>query len=211
VGKYLKFMAWVTGILLVVVLFFRLTMMNAWQIPVDPVLGASLAPSLAEGDTVLIFTAGEPSFGDLVRCADPDDTSRWVIGRIVGVGGDVIKFENNTLSVNGTRHVTKESCPDHEYFVAHPNSGERVQILCDRIEIAGGWHYAGSVPQSQNAPFEATVDRDYVYLLSDNREFHEDSRDFGQVPKNTCNESIFFRLWGLEGWGDTESRMTFIH
>lgn len=210
-SKYFKFLAWVLGILLAIALFFRLTMVNVWKIPEDPVLGASLAPSLAEGDTVLIFTAGEPAFGDLVRCADPDEPSRWVIGRIVGVGGDVVEYDGKLLSVNGSRYTTKESCPDHEYFVAHPSSGERVQLSCDRIEIAGDWHYAASVPSSQTAPFEATVDPGFFYLLSDNREFHEDSRDFGQVPQNTCNETIFFRLWGLEGWSDDETRMTFIH
>ena len=59
--------------------------------------------------------------------------------------------------------------------------------------------------------FDETVESGLVYLLSDNREFHEDSRDFGPVPKESCTETIFFRLWGAEGWGDAETRMTYLH
>jgi signal peptidase I len=210
-GKYLKFLGWVFGVLLVLGLLLRLTMIDVWKVPQDPTLGASLAPTLADGDTVLLYTAGTPGFGDLVRCADPDEPSRWVIGRIVGEGGDTVEVVRNQVVVNGSRYSSKTACPEAEYYVTHPSSGERVLIECNTIEMGGDWHYMGTIANSQQSDEKEIVAPGYVYLLSDNREFHDDSREFGPVPKESCKETIFFRLWGPEGWSDSASRMTYLH
>jgi signal peptidase I len=47
-----------------------------------------------------------------------------------------------------------------------------------------------------------------LFLVSDNRSMHEDSRDFGQVDASTC-EHIVFRLWG-EHYTDSSRRFTII-
>ncbi len=49
-----------------------------------------------------------------------------------------------------------------------------------------------------------------LFLLSDDRSYHDDSRDFGTVPADSCTGRIVFRLWGKEGWCDDKRRMTFV-
>ena len=49
-----------------------------------------------------------------------------------------------------------------------------------------------------------------VFLLSDNRLFPYDSRDYGSVPLDSCKETVFFRLVGIKGYLDGETRFTFI-
>lgn len=50
-----------------------------------------------------------------------------------------------------------------------------------------------------------------LFLISDNRDYHQDSRDFGAVPVEACRERIVFRLLGKGGWSDDKSRFTYIH
>jgi signal peptidase I len=51
----------------------------------------------------------------------------------------------------------------------------------------------------------------HVFLASDNRYYHDDSRDFGSVPKDSCHERVVFRLWSARGWFDEARRMSLIH
>jgi signal peptidase I len=183
-----------------------------WTVPDDPVLAASVGPTLAGGDTVLILFRGTPGFGDLVRCSDPEVPDRYSVGRIAGVEGDTLELEGHRLLVNGKKYDNYSACPKPKFTVAHPTSGSEVELNCDVVEMGGGWHYRGYSPK----PFfvdktRVTVAEGMVYLLSDNREFHDDSRDFGALPAGSCTERIFFRLWGKEAWGDTKRRFTFIH
>jgi len=87
-GKFTKALLWTAGILAGVALILRLLLLKAWTVPDDPRLAASVAPTLGGGDVVLVLTRGSPGFGDLVRCKDPEDPPRFVVGRIAGLAGD---------------------------------------------------------------------------------------------------------------------------
>ena len=209
--KYLRFLMWVGGFFLLIGVILRFTLVEEWRIPDDLVLGASLAPSLNDGDTVLMQTTGELGFGDLVRCLDPDDPSEYVVGRVVGTSGDVVEVKRGILWLNNQRYHSISSCPEGDYWVTHPNTGAEVEINCDKVELAGGWHFVGTVPKSQTSDSRHEVSAGHFFLLSDNREFHDDSRDFGPVPVDTCDARIFFRLWSREGWSDEAQRMEWVH
>lgn len=211
-GKLLKGLLYVAGALLVIALLARLLLVDVWTVPPDPVLGASVMPTLADGDTVLMLTRGSPGFGDLVRCPDPEEPTRFVVGRIVGEGGDRIEVDQNIVRVNGTRYHSTDACPEPLVFFHHPSSGAETELSCSRVDMGGSWHYVGLPPGgTQQSKVTAEVPAGYVYLLSDNREFHDDSRDFGALPAETCDHVIFFRLWGLEGFKDDKTRLMAIH
>jgi signal peptidase I len=54
----------------------------------------------------------------------------------------------------------------------------------------------------------AKVEAGKVFLVSDNRLMHLDSRDFGQVDVSTCSH-IVYRLWG-ERFTDSSRRFTIL-
>jgi hypothetical protein len=54
------------------------------------------------------------------------------------------------------------------------------------------------------------VDAGAVYLISDNRFFPFDSRDFGPLPKAACKEAVIFRLVSRLGFSHVKSRLTWI-
>lgn len=211
-GKFSKALLWTIGVLVVVAILLRATLFKVWAVPDDPVLAASVGPTLAGGDTVLIMFRGAPGFGDLVRCADPENPERYTIGRIAGVERDIVELEGHRLLVNGKRYDNQSACPKPKFKVEHPTSGASVELNCDVVEMGGGWHYRlHTMSAFQDQKKTAKVGPGKVFLISDNRAMHDDSRDYGLVDRSTCKQRVFFRLWGKGPWSDDKKRLTLIH
>lgn len=209
--KLSKALGWTLAILAVLAVALRLLILDVWTIPDDAVLDASLAPTLASGDVVVVLTRGKPGFGELVRCPDPDSPTNYIVGRIAGVDGDVVEADGVNLTVNGTRYDAESACPDPKLTIKHPTSGVDVQIGCDVVAMGGGRHLRGTSPKGPiERKHRSEVRPDTVFLLSDNRNFHDDSRDFGLQPRDACKQRVVFRLWGKGGWADSERRLSVI-
>jgi signal peptidase I len=210
-SKLWRGLFWSAAFLVVIGLIARATFVDVWVLPDDLKMSASVAPSLAGGDAILFMRHIKPAFGDLVRCSDPDDPTRFVVGRVVGLGGDTVETNGRELSVNGKRYLGQLACAEPKVTIPHPTSGSTVEIWCDQVEIAGHSHMRGSSDKAGIfTPTKAAVGQGMLYLLSDDRSYHDDSRDFGTVPAESCTGRIIFRLWGKEGWSDDKRRMMFV-
>ena len=208
--KLWRALGWAVGVLIVLALVLRLTALDVWTMPDDPYL-VSCAPTLAPGDTVVMLRRGTPGFGDLVRCADPQDANAWVLVRIAGVEGDTVEIEGHRLSVNGRTYAGETACAQAKIFVMHPESLKEVELACEVVPMGGGWHYTANAtgPLTEQKK-TANVGAGKVFLVSDNAAMHDDSRDFGLVDRATCTERPVFRLWGRSGWSDDQSRISWI-
>ena len=212
-NRFARFLIWTVVVLGVVVVALRYLLFQSWTIPEDDAwLAASIAPTLRGGDTVLVLTRGKPGFGDLARCKDPDDPNTWIVGRIVGLGGDEVEVMGSVLSVNGKSYVSTEACEEARFTIQHPDTGSEVELGCSRVELAGSWHFKGSGGQSRKLGDDKVhkVGEGRVFLLSDNRDVHDDSRDFGAIPADSCDGRVVFRLWSRDGWNDSKRRFTVI-
>jgi signal peptidase I len=209
--KLLRGVFWVALLLGVAAGILRLVAFRTWTIPDDPRLAASVAPTLAVGDQVLILYRGTPAFGDLVRCTDPEDPQKFVIGRIAGLDHDVVEVNGRTLTVNGQRYENEAVCSQPTAMIHHPTTGSEVEIACDIVRMGGGWHYRGAGQATPESPTKKEVGVGQVFLVSDDRTFHDDSRDYGTLPAASCKERIVYRVVGKAGWGDDKARMTAIH
>lgn len=209
--KALKFILWTVGIFVVLCLIGRIFLFETWTVPDDPWLSASVTPTLRAGDFVLVLTVGQAGYGDLVRCPDPEDEASYVVGRIYGTPSDVVEIKGRSIFINGKRNDTTEACTKGSFTLNHPDTGSQIEMHCARVELGGAWHFVGTgkeYQQSNDARHETGHDR--VYLISDNRDLHFDSRDYGALPQESCKQRIFFRLWGNEGFSDSETRLSFI-
>ena len=75
----------------------------------------------------------------------------------------------------------------------------------------GSVHERGEAEAIADLPnFEAKVGPGETLLVSDNRRFPYDSRDFGVLDRSTCKETVFFRLIGREGFFHPATRFTYI-
>lgn len=210
---FLRFLFWTAVAVGSVVGILRLVALRWWTLPEDdPWLVASVAPTLRAGDTVLLWRGTKPTVTNLVVCPDPGAPGRVVLGRIVGEAGDKVKLIGRGLSVNERPERSERSCLERTFEVSHPRTGEPVEQSCEMADLEGALHMRGVARGHTPAPLdqEFEVPEDALFLVSDNRVFPFDSRDFGPVPRDTCRETVFFRLWSKAGFRDRENRFVFI-
>ena len=209
--KFLRFVAWTLLALGAMLGILRLTAIRVWQIPIgDPYLEASLAPSLQGGDWIVLWRATQPVEGDLVLCPEPKAPSRPVIARILGEGSDHIKVQGSVVVVNRSTFDAESGC-DH-FTVRDPASGREVEQGCRRELVAGSTHLRGEISNAETKPadYEADVPHGRVFLISDNRQFPWDSRDFGAVDRGNCAETVIFRVVSKDGFFDVAHRLSLI-
>jgi signal peptidase I len=212
--NFLRTACWLLLFLGALVGLARLTCLRWWQVPEDdPTLTTSLAPTLQPGDWVILWRLTPPGFGDLVLCPDPGEAGQIVIGRIAGEGGDRVTIdEDGALKVNSLRSISELRCKQATLEVSHPRTGDPVELHCD-IEVLGGVHHQRALrPKGglKPMPVSAVVKSGLLYLVSDNRYYPFDSRDYGGVPQPSCTETVVFRLVSRLGFGDMNSRLSFI-
>lgn len=211
--RLLRLLVWSSLLLGALVGLLRVTALRWYRLPDDdPYLEASVAPALRGGDWLILWRLTPPTYGDLVLCPEPKEPGRVVIGRLLGEEGDTISVKGDAVTVNGKRLGEERPCLERDFEVENPNVGTVVEQHC-QLEVAGSAMYMrGSVAGHKLHPLEVKqeVVESRVFLVSDNRLFPYDSRDYGQVERETCRETVVFRLVGKRGFFDVERRLTLI-
>ena len=89
--------------------------------------------------------------------------------------------------------------------VVHPVSGDaRAARLHASRTTAPSPTASSRTRNTARASALAKVEPDKIFLVSDDRHIHKDSRDFGSVDASSC-EHVVFRLWG-QTFGDASHR-----
>jgi signal peptidase I len=214
VRTLIRFLTWIAVIVGLMIGAARLVAIRWLTLPTnDPVLEASVLPSLHGGDMILALRLTTPRLGDLILCPEPGTPERYVIGRLMGEPGDSVRIENGVPYLNGRPFTTERSCDPQIFTYPSPNdASQEVKQQCDYEAIGTHLHMMGHIGTHKVAPeavaFEVTDGK--VFLLSDNRLFPYDSRDFGLVDFETCKETIVARLVSRRGWMDSENRLDYI-
>jgi signal peptidase I len=211
VRKLIRSLLWVLAIFAVIagVLYI---MFDPWRVPGDDAqFSASIEPTMSAGDIVLVSRIAGATDGNLVRCSDPDSPGRYVVGRVAGSGQDTVEFTNGLMSINGKTPSASVACDPATVQLRNPATQEDEELNCFMEELAGGTHPALRPPSGKTADRDSksAVETGKVFLASDNRVLHLDSRDFGQVSPASCH-AIVLRLWGGGGWGDSKHRLTML-
>lgn len=201
--------AWLIGVLAIAGVAAYYLAFDVWTVPSDdPLLSASIQPTLGPGDVLVLTRHPTIARGNLLRCPDPDAPGRSVIARAIASGGDNIVLENETVAVDGHHTSNPHVCPETKVTVFDPNRSENLELDCSTEEY-GESTYSTLHSSHPEPPTRAAVERGKWYLVSDDRHVHLDSREYGQVDVAAC-EHIVFRLAGSKGWADAERRLTLL-
>ncbi len=205
--RFLKGCAWVAAILGAITLLLFLFVLDSWVVPNEPELAISVLPTLKPDDRIVVQRGSIPNTGQLARCVDPQNSAKFVIGRVFGIGGDTVEMQAERMTVSGHHVVTRHGCPP--MTVINAATGSEVKLGCAVEENFANWTYQvlfhTELPEGDHV---LRVPDGMVYLVSDDRHFHQDSRDFGPVQASTC-EHVIFRLWGAS-WGDDARRFNIL-
>jgi signal peptidase I len=204
--KVLKAMAWIAGVLLAIGLILHLTVVEVWTVPGDDGdMATSIEPTLSAGELILLTRSKGAAHGDLVRCPDPQAPGRFVIARVKGLAGEEIVIKKGRVGTDGKESQSHRGCPP--VTIEDPRTREPVELVCGEEESGSGTYHV-LLPR-QNDVTKAHVDKDRVFLVSDNRDMHVDSREYGQIDPSACQKAVM-RLWGAGGFSDGKRRFNFV-
>ncbi|MFC1687065.1 signal peptidase I [Patescibacteria group bacterium] len=147
------------------------------------VKGASMEPNFYDHEYLVIdelsYRFREPDRGEVVVMRFPRDRAQFFIKRIIGLPGETIDINNNTITLSGGSLVG-------EIILQEP-------YLDDEVKTSGSHHM--------------TLGPDEYFLLGDNRNASLDSRVFGVVEESDIIGRTWIRVWPFhrfEFFGDQE-------
>jgi signal peptidase I len=181
----------------------------------------SMLPTLQNGDLILvnkfeygirlpiidkkIITTGSPERGDVMVFRYPLDPGVDYIKRVVGLPGDVVLYQNKTLSINGKQvmHMRDGDYfePDRSAYVGRYS--EQLGSVKHRIllnqESRQDFTAIADYPFRENCRYiengvSCTVPPHHYFMMGDNRDNSLDSRYWGFVPDKNIVGRAFF-IW----------------
>jgi signal peptidase I len=187
---------------LLIVLLFRSFLFEPFKIP-----SGSMIPTLLIGDFIVVnkyayglrlpvlhtkvVPVGEPRRGDVVVFRYPVDPGVNFIKRLVGLPGDTITYRDKKLFVNGEPLAGREQGPftsrEVKCSTPRPDAVRYEEILGDTP------HDILIHQESFGRDGQWVVPDGHYFVMGDNRDRSNDSREWGFVPE----ENLMGRAVGI--------------
>lgn len=190
----------------------------------------SMIPTLLIGDFILVnkydygirlpvinkkvMNVGEPQRGDVMVFRYPKDESLDYIKRVIGVPGDVVRYENKKLTING-KPAEYQPLPDYldeerltysKHFTETLPGGPSHGILNDTDRPAFVAGADPDFPFHENCTYNqqgltCKVPEGHYFVMGDNRDNSLDSRYWGFVPDQNVVGKAFVIWMNLGNFG----------
>ncbi len=146
-----------------------------------PVVGASMEPTLRDGDRLVVGGSTQPGRFALAVLRF-DDTTPAVVKRVVGLPGDQVRID-----------------PGPVVLVRPGGTGEWQRV--DNPAWIGRWTRPSTTA-------EATVPSGELFVLGDNPDASEDSRQLGSAPARLVQGTVRLRVYPLSRLGAVPGEVT---
>lgn len=142
------------------------------------VVGSSMEPNFDNWNYLIVdrltYDFQAPERGDVVVLNLPEDTSRALIKRIIGLPGETIELKGTDPTVTIVNTAHPDGFTLNEPYISPTN-------------------YGGASNTS------ITLGKDQYFVLGDNRKVSADSRTWGILPRTDIVGRVLFRLYPFDG------------
>ena len=136
------------------------------------VSGASMYPTLHNGDRMVLSKVGDIHRFDVVILKAPDENVEY-IKRVIGMPGDTVEMKNGVLYINGKK-------VDQPFINTEALAKQTVFIDDFTLESLTG---------------ESKVPEGKYFVLGDNRGVSKDSRMIGFIDRSAIEGKAVFTIW----------------
>ena len=136
------------------------------------VSGASMYPTLHNGDRMVLSKIGDIHRFDVVILKAPDENVEY-IKRVIGMPGDTVEMKSGVLYINGKK-------VDQPFINTEALAKQTVFIDDFTLESLTG---------------EAKVPEGKYFVLGDNRGVSKDSRMIGFIDRSAIEGKAVFTIW----------------
>ena len=136
------------------------------------VSGASMYPTLHNGDRMVLSKVGDIHRFDVVILKAPDENVEY-IKRVIGMPGDTVEMKSGVLYINGKK-------VDQPFINTEALAKQTVFIDDFTLESLTG---------------EAKVPEGKYFVLGDNRGVSKDSRMIGFIDRSAIEGKAVFTIW----------------
>src|SRR5699024_3053965 len=195
--KFLK--EWGPFILFVLVL--GLSRLFLWQpVKVD---GHSMDPTLADGERLIVLDHTKINRFDIVVAKETEDgQTKEIVKRVIGMPGDTITYNDDTLYINGKEVDEKyldeyKQAFDDDQLQDIYAYNSLFQELAEKAD-------AFTTDSDGNTEFTVKVPKGEYYLMGDDRIVSKDRHELGTVPKSSMVGEVKSRFLPLSKLGFIE-------
>ncbi len=142
------------------------------------VIGASMEPTFDNYHYLIIdrlsYRLSDPKRGDVIVLDLPQETSRALIKRVIGLPGETVVLANQKVEIINA---------------AHPGGFVLDELYLDPANLGGATN------------MRVTLGADQYFVLGDNRRVSADSRTWGVLPRTDIVGRALLRLYPLGDFG----------
>jgi signal peptidase I len=170
-NKKISTFSWIIGAI-VLAIFLRVVFIGVFKVPT-----ITMAPTLVAGDFIISnklaygIKTKKPARGDVVVFTRAEKIGQYFIKIVVAISGDKVAIHGGELQINGEKctYVSEQKIENFEIFSETCLNSTRRILRALTGEL-----------KTQDLP-EITLKEGEFYVLGDNRDASEDSRDWGAI------------------------------
>ena len=164
--------------------------------------GHSMDPTLADNEYLLVINKLPINRFDIVVASETENgKTKEIVKRVIGLPGDTIQYENDTLYINGKKtdepylkeYIKKFKEDKLQSTYSGKGFEENGELFRQMAQIAEAF----TVDKDGSATFTKKLLDDEYLLLGDDRIVSKDSRQVGAFKKEQIKGEAVLRLWPL--------------